>query len=123
MTNLLKKTNQNLEDIEYEKLLSKVYELNQIQQNLIDCIQKQDTSIDNIESNLDITLNNVEDGNKDIKVAESYYFKYKPIIIGSLIGAVVAGPIGVAANIKLGSLITLGGTFAGGAIGYKIQKI
>ena len=83
MTDLLKKTKQNLDDIEYEKLLSKVNELNQIQQNLIDCLQEQDKSLDNIENNLDFTLENIDDGNKDLKIAESYYFRYKPIIIGS----------------------------------------
>ena len=123
MTNLLIKSKKNEHDYEYQKIWNKVHELNEIQQNLINCIEEQDNTLDNIENNLDSTLEVVDESNQDLKIAEQYYFKYTPIIIGSALGAVIAGPIGVATHLKFTSILTLGGTLVGGMLGYKVQKI
>ena len=120
MNKLIKKKDTNKE---YKELLFKVHELNQIQQDLINCIDSQDIKLDSIENNLESTMINLDSGNKDLKIANGYYFRYTPIIIGSAIGTAIAGPLGAVTSAKLLSVITLSGTFLGGILGYKIQKI
>ena len=60
---------------------------------------------------------------QDLEKAESYFFRYTPILIGTAIGTATMGPVGLALNLKLPSLFIFGGGLLGGMAGYKIQKI
>jgi len=106
-----------------QQLLKDVEELNQIQRNLLDCVHQQSEQINTIEDNMSLSTSKIEDGTSNLKIAESYFFNYTPVIIGTALGAVAMGPVGAALNLKLGSLLTLGGGVVGGMFGYKIQKI
>jgi len=111
------------DSLEYKKLLKNVEELNSIQTDLLLCIENQGESLERIDeniTNIDIT---VESGKTDLKMAENYFFKYTPIIIGTALGTVALGPVGAILNLKLSSLFFLGGGLIGGMAGYKIQKI
>ena len=65
----------------------------------------------------------IELGAKDLKLANKYYFGYKPIFVGAAIGACIMGPGAILLHIPLASLFSgLGGIF-GGIAGYQIQQL
>jgi hypothetical protein len=106
-----------------QKLLKDVEELNQIQKNLLECVHQQSEQINTIEDNMTLTTSKIESGASNLKIAESYFFNYTPVIVGTTLGAITMGPVGAALHLKLGSLLTIGGGIVGGICGYKIQKI
>lgn len=114
----------DLEDsLEYKKLLRNVEELNSIQNDLLLCIENQGESLERIEENISNIDNTVETAKTDLQQAESYFFKYTPILLGTAIGTATMGPVGAILNLKLPSLFFFGGGIIGGMAGYKIQKI
>lgn len=112
-----------IEDEKHKQLLEDINELNQIQQNLLNCVNEQSEQINTIEDNLTLTDLKIEKGTEDLKTAEKYFFNYTPIIFGTAIGALIGGPLGAAVHLKMGSLLSIGGGVIGGMCGYKIQKI
>ena len=87
--------------------------------NDIDRILKLLSNYINIENITEITM---EEGRKDLETAQSYYFRYTPILLGAVLGGISLGPVGMLLNVKFGSMFTLGGGVLGGYGGYKIQK-
>jgi len=114
----------NLSDtLEYKKLLKNVEDLNSIQNDLLLCIENQGNSLERIDLNITNIDDNIKNANIDLKRAESYFFQYTPIILGTALGTVTMGPLGAILNLKLPGLFVLGGGILGGMAGYKIQKI
>lgn len=104
------------------KLMKSIQDLNDIQTSLLEIVTDQDEKIDLISSNIETTNLVVEQGTKDLEQAQKYYFSYKPILAGVVIGGIALGPLGILLNVKFGSLFTLAGGAFGGYTGYKIQK-
>ena len=106
----------------HQKLKQSLQDLNDIQTELFRLIYEQDETIDNIQSNMSKTEITMEEGRKDLETAQSYYFRYTPILLGAVLGGISLGPVGMLLNVKFGSMFTLGGGVLGGYGGYKIQK-
>ena len=107
---------------EGRKLIQSIQDLNDIQTNLLDIVSTQDEKIDNMSNIIETTNIIVEQGTKDLEIAQKYYFSYKPILAGVVIGGLTLGPLGILLNVKFGSIFTLAGSAFGGYTGYKIQK-
>ena len=107
---------------EGRKLIQSIQDLNDIQTNLLDIVSTQDEKIDNMSNIIETTNLVVEQGTKDLEIAQKYYFSYKPILAGVVIGGLTLGPLGILLNVKFGSIFTLAGSAFGGYTGYKIQK-
>lgn len=114
--------NNSLYSEDEKKLLESINDLNIIQTNLLDIVKEQDEQIETISDNLILANDSVQTGTQDLEIAQKYYFSYKPIFIGLLVGAVALGPVGALLNVKFGSIFTLAGSAMGGYTGYKIQK-
>lgn len=114
---------QNEDPERVQQLLQDVEELNQIQKNLLECVHQQSEQINTIEDNMSSASTKIDNGTSNLKIAESYFFNYTPVIVGTTLGAITMGPVGAALHLKLGSLLTIGGGIIGGICGYKIQKI
>ena len=104
------------------KLEQSLQDLNDIQNELFRLIYEQDETIDNIQNNMSKTELTMEEGKKELEIAQSYYFRYTPILLGAVLGGISLGPVGMLLNVKFGSMFTLGGGVLGGYGGYKIQK-
>jgi hypothetical protein len=104
------------------KLEQSLQDLNDIQNELFRLIYEQDETIDNIQNNMSKTELTMEEGRKELEIAQSYYFRYTPILLGAVLGGISLGPVGMLLNVKFGSMFTLGGGILGGYGGYKIQK-
>ena len=104
------------------KLEQSLQDLNDIQNELFRLIYEQDETIDNIQNNMSKTELTMEEGRKELEIAQSYYFRYTPILLGAVLGGISLGPVGMLLNVKFGSMFTLGGGVLGGYGGYKIQK-
>ena len=107
------------------QLLEEFYNLNQIQNSLQSIILRQRDKLDSIKDNVESTDLRVGEGLDNLVEAKKYSFKYSPIIIGSLLGAVLTGPAGFFLGLKAGGAaagLSVGGGLFGGWCGYKIQK-
>ena len=105
-----------------EEIVQGINDINDIQINLSEVIYNQNDRLNSIEDNMSTINNNLDDANNDLKIADSYYFSYTPVLVGGLIGGLIMGPIGFKVGVSIPSLATLG-TFMGGFTGYKLQKI
>jgi len=113
--------NENCEEM--IKLLEEFYSMNQIQRSLNTILFRQRQKMDNIVDNIENAENSSIEGLKNLEIAKKYSFRYTPIIVGSLIGAVLTGPTGLLLGLKTGSIATgMSGGILGGWFGYKIQK-
>ena len=105
------------------ELKKKILEINEIQSNILECVDTQGKKLDSIEEHISTIDNQVDMGTKDLKLANKYYFGYKPIFLGAAIGACIMGPGAVLLHLPSSGLFSgLGGLF-GGIAGYKIQKL
>ena len=108
---------------ELEELKRKLIEINEIQTNILECVENQSYKLDSIEENMSTIDSNIEIGKNDLSIANRYFFGYKPIFIGAVLGACVLGPGATLLHLPSSGLISgLGGVF-GGLAGYKIQKL
>ena len=117
----LRKNNYSNSEKEMQ-LMQSIQDLNDIQTSLLEIVTDQDEKIETITSNIETTNMSIKNGTTDLEIAQKYYFSYKPIIVGLIIGAVALGPVGVLLNVKFGSIFTVAGSAVGGYTGYKIQK-
>ena len=108
---------------EDETIKRDLIDMSIIQQNLLSYITNQQGTLNRIEDNIENTSMTIEHGLKDLEVANNYYFNYKPIIIGGVLGSLIFSPISVLLGVKIGSTITLSFALLGGITGYNIQKI
>ena len=117
----MEQTEENLVN-DNTNLEQSLQDLNDIQNELFRLIYEQNETIDNIQNNMSKTELTMEEGRKELEIAQSYYFKYTPILLGAVLGGISLGPVGMLLNVKFGSMFTLGGGVLGGYGGYKIQK-
>ena len=117
----MEQTEENLVN-DNTNLEQSLQDLNDIQNELFRLIYEQNETIDNIQNNMSKTELTMEEGRKELEIAQSYYFRYTPILLGAVLGGISLGPVGMLLNVKFGSMFTLGGGVLGGYGGYKIQK-
>lgn len=122
---LLNKDERGLEhDLINDPLLkSEVEDLNLIQSNLMNYIYNQGQTMNRLEDNISNITDNVTMGLKDLEIANSYYFSYKSVILGGILGGLTVSPLGILLGSKIGSSIALSGALLGGYTGYKVQKV
>jgi hypothetical protein len=122
MTNLLLKYKE--QEVSYDqeqvKLASDLQDIAEIQTHLLDYVRQQNHPLLRIEENIAKAKINIEEGHKDLEIANSYYVSYKPILIGSIVGGLTMSPIGIIIGTKL---VALGGVLVGACTGYHIQKV
>jgi len=97
-------------------------ELNQIQKNLAEVVNSQQQKIDTIENNITQTEIESQKALKELLEADKFFFSYKPIFIGGIIGSLVGGPVGAYAGIKWAGISSGVGSLVGSYTGYKVQK-
>ena len=107
--------------VEYKKLISSLKDLEYIQTDLNNIILEQNNKLKSINSNNNSIIDNLSKSNKDLKICNEYHFSYKPILIGSCIGALFISPVTSILGLKyLGVSLSVGGLI-GGYSGYKLQ--
>ena len=125
MSNLELKLLENCDkdSIKYKKLLESLKDLEYIQNDLHNVIIDQNNKIKNIRVSNEKIYDNLYDANIDLEYCDKSFFSYKPIIIGSCVGALFISPITALVGLKyLGLTSGLGGVL-GGISGYKLQQI
>lgn len=124
MTQLFLNNEKN--DLNFDILLNdeqtqKLMDINKIQENLIDCVEQQNLSLDRIENNISTIHNNIECSLNKLKEADKNYINYSPIILGGIVGSILISPIIGLVGIKTGTLFSISGGIIGGLSGYSIQ--
>ncbi|XP_037130463.1 syntaxin-17 [Syngnathus acus] len=87
-------------------------------------VHSQQEKIDSIEDNVNTAGANVEEGSKSLGKAVGYKLAILPLA-GALLGAAVAGPLGLLIGLKAASAAVVGGSalgFAGGSLVKKHRK-
>ena len=105
------------------ELKKKILEINDIQSNILECVDSQGKKLDSIEENITNIDHNIELGTNNLKSANKYYFGYKPIFFGAAIGACILGPGAAILHLPSAGLLSGLGGLVGGIAGYKIQKL
>tara|TARA_B100000795_G_scaffold239348_1_gene200958 strand:+ start:3389 stop:3781 length:393 start_codon:yes stop_codon:yes gene_type:complete len=102
-----------------DNIINSLQDLNEINKNLAELVNNQQQKIDTIENNIIQTEIKSLKSLKNLQKTDSLFFSYKPIFIGSILGAIVGGPFGLVMGIKwIGGISTI----IGGITGYKLQK-
>ena len=104
------------------ELIDTLRDMNEIQKNLAELVESQQSGIDTIENNIIKTEELSKNAIKELQIADSLFFSYKPIILGGIIGGIVGGPIPLIAGFKYAAITGSIGTIIGSYGGYKIQK-
>ena len=107
---------------EEANLIDTIRDINIIQKNLAELVENQQEKIDSIENNITQTENLSKNALEELKIADSLFFSYKPIIVGSILGGILGGPVPLIAGFKYAIITGSIGTIMGGYGGYKIQK-
>ena len=110
------------DNIKYAELLQDIKDMNEINNNLNKLLFDQNQQLNNIEIIGVDTLGTINDSNKELVIASKHTFKFKPIIIGGLIGASILGPtcLLLGAN-GLSMYIIGGGALIGSVIGKNLS--
>ena len=109
----------NQDNTKYAELLQDIKDMNEINNNLNKLLYDQDQQLDNIETVSTNTVEIINQSNKELDIATSYTFKFKPILIGGLLGASMFGPAGLLLGAKGASIYIAGG---GGLLGSILGK-
>jgi len=104
---------------EIEQIYKDIGDINEIFKDLNNLVNMQTKSINEIEENIDITVNKVEDGVENVKKAESYYKlwlnKRNKFLLLSIAGLSINIPVTLALGLKAGAISGLS-TIGFGAI-------
>ena len=123
MTQLYKeKELEPLLNSEEMNIINTIKDMNDIQKNLAELVVYQQEKIDTIENNISKTEDLSKNALNELKIADSLFFSYKPILIGSILGGILGGPIPLITGFKYAAITGSIGTIVGGYGGYKIQK-
>ena len=109
----------NQDNTKYAELLQDIKDMNEINNNLNKLLFDQDQQLDNIETVSTNTVEIINQSNKELDIAVRYTFKFKPILIGGLLGASMFGPAGLLLGAKGASIYIAGG---GGLLGSILGK-
>ena len=107
---------------EYKKLISSLHDLEYIQTDLHNIILSQNVKLKNVNKKNNTIQDNLNSSTEELEFANKYYFSYKPIIIGSLTGALFISPLSALFGLKYMSLTSSIGGIIGGISGYKLMK-
>tara|TARA_Y100000590_G_scaffold440191_1_gene565288 strand:- start:604 stop:999 length:396 start_codon:yes stop_codon:yes gene_type:complete len=119
----LEQEQENQQREQYLELYKSMECLQEIQKDLNQYINGHRYKFDSIKENIDSTNYNIESGLENLVEAQSLSVKYTPIVLGTVIGALVGGPFGLIPGLKAGTIIG-SSSFGvlGGWLGYKAQK-
>ena len=114
----LSRTSLDNDSEEYNELCSELTEVQNLHEEIQKILNEEkeiiETQTKNIAQNTKIVLEEVN----NLQITN-----YKPILIGSTIGAVTLGPIGVLIGLKYGAvMVALGGGLSGGLLGKYITS-
>ena len=101
--------------------ISNIEDINEIQMNLLELIDQQDSSLNRIEQNMSLVQDNMDVSVKHLKDADYNTIFYTPIIVGGLVGTILVSPLIGLVGLKSGMIFSLTGGLIGGVSGYKIQ--
>ena len=104
---------------EYKNLLKDIQDLTEINNDISKLLSDQSEQISNIEINNDITIENLSESNKNLETASKYNLRFKPILIGGIVGASLLTPAGILLGAK-GATLYLAGS--GGVLGSILCK-
>lgn len=90
-----------------EQLQHEIYDLNGMFHGMRELTQEQATSVQSIADNAEEALENVNEGERQLRNALTYKKAMYPLV-GALVGTCVGGPIGLVAGIKAGGLAAVG---------------
>uniref|UniRef100_A0A6C0EIR2 t-SNARE coiled-coil homology domain-containing protein n=1 Tax=viral metagenome TaxID=1070528 RepID=A0A6C0EIR2_9ZZZZ len=107
------------ESLKYKALLKDIKDLNDINRDLTQLMNTQNDQLNLIENLTDKTVETVKESNKELEIASKYNIKFKPIIIGGLIGASLLSPVSLLVGINTLYLMA-GGGIAGSIVGKKL---
>lgn len=105
----------------YENLQQDISDLQEIFSTFSENVHEQAETVDQIEENVETALENVNEGERFLSRAAKVKATLYPLT-GALIGTCIAGPVGLLAGIKIGSLAALGGTVLGFTGGQVVKK-
>ena len=114
----LSRTSLDNDSQKYNELCSELTEVQNLHEEIQKILNEEkeiiETQTKNIAQNTKIVLEEVN----NLQITN-----YKPILIGSTIGAVTLGPIGVLIGLKYGAvMVALGGGLSGGLLGKYITS-
>ena len=112
----------NDNDIKYKNLVNSLKDLEYIQKDLYSVIKTQNEKIKDINNKNDSIINNFNNSNRELELCDKYYISYKPIVIGSVVGAIFISPFTSLIGLKYLGLTSSIGMLIGGISGYKIQQ-
>jgi syntaxin 17 len=105
-------------------LYNEIEELHSLHLILVEMVGKQQDELDTLESNIEDVTYNVEVSNVELIQVHKLKYKYKPILVGGVIGGAVFGPIGILTGFKLAGVLTcITGTCFGGFMGKKAKDV
>ena len=107
---------------EYKKLISSLHDLEYIQTDLHNIILSQNVKLKNVNKKNNTIQDNLISSTNELEIADTYYFSYKPIIIGTFTGAIFISPITALLGLKYLALTSSIGGILGGIGGYKLMK-
>ena len=109
------------EILKYKELLKDIKDLNDISKDLSQLLNEQDDQLNLIENLNDKTMENIKESNEELEIASKFNLRFKPIIIGGLIGASLLTPAGILLGAKGATLyLASGGGILGSIVGKKL---
>ncbi|KAH8302071.1 hypothetical protein KR044_002384 [Drosophila immigrans] len=90
-----------------QRLQNEIYDLQGAFHVMRELTQEQAVSVQNIADNAEEALENVQEGERQLRTALTYKKAMYPVV-GALLGTCVGGPIGLVAGIKAGGLAAVG---------------
>lgn len=105
----------------YQNLQKDIEELHDLFSEFSHQVNTQETTVSNIEENVEAALEDVKEGQQNLAKAARFKTTLYPLT-GALIGTCIGGPIGLLAGLKIGGLAALGGTALGFASGRGLKR-
>ncbi|XP_059351620.1 syntaxin-17-like [Daphnia carinata] len=105
----------------YQNLQKDIEELHDLFSEFSHQVNTQETTVSNIEENVEAALEDVKEGQQNLAKAARFKTTLYPFT-GALIGTCIGGPIGLLAGLKIGGLAALGGTVLGFASGRGLKR-
>jgi hypothetical protein len=113
----------SLDEENYKKICADLNDINNLNHTVNELLGINQTVVNiehienvvNIEQNTEIMLKEIDD-------IQTSSYSYKPILLGSTIGLILAGPVGLLMGLKYGAVIVaLSGGISGGLLGKYIK--
>lgn len=114
----------NEEKSELQHVLKQAREIHEIQSELASLINIQHDDITTISTSVENTVYSANEANRQLELASNKKHRFKPIMIGTVIGGICTIPIVATAGISSGVIgyIIGGGSLLGGIVGKKLAR-